>query len=204
MFPDNTVTDVPGTTGAYHRIRMARYKVLQSVAHGLGHSFASCLNYDTDDYVMGHLLSRARETREPALLIDLSTGTAAPSALITPPIGRAVERYSGWLPDLVRRHASDMRFVRAARMTVTFDLSRERPAPYAPTSTESPFVLRVEIEDDRGKVWAAEQRDWWFPEPPRDSHRKATRRWGWLTRLQTWWHSLRYGTPFRRSRSATA
>ena len=183
---------------------MARYKVLKSVAHSLGHSFASALNYDSDDYVMGHLLTRAREVREPTLLVDLLSGSAAPSSLLVPPIRRAVARYSEWLPELVRRHFSEMRYVRAARMSVTFDLGVQRQNRYAPLCLESPFVLRVEIEDDRGKVWAAEQRDWWFPEPPRPSLAAPLRRVGVLDRVGLWLRWLLYGRPIQRSRQAAA
>jgi len=51
-------------------------------------------------------------------------------------------------------------------MTIAFDLKTEREARYAPGEMESPYVCRVEIEDDRGKVWVSELRHWWFPEPP--------------------------------------
>jgi hypothetical protein len=183
---------------------MARYKVLKSVAHSIGHSFASTLNYVADDYVMGHLLTRAREAREPTLLVDLLSGIAAPESLLVPPVRRAVERYSEWLPELVRRHFSDMRYVSAARMTVSYDLSVQRQNRYAPVCLESPFVLRVEIEDDRGKIWAAEQRDWWFPEPPRPSQVKPMRRPGLLERVGLWFRAKLYGRPAQRSRPATA
>jgi hypothetical protein len=175
---------------------MARYKVLKSVAHSIGHSFASTLNYDTDDYVMGHLLRRAREVREPTLLVDLLTGEAGPGALMTAPLQRAVARYVAWLPDLVHRHFSDMVFVSGARMTVQFDLAVERPNRYAPACRESPFVIRVEIEDDRGKRWVAEQKDWWFPEPP-EPLRIPLRRRTLLRRVREWIHRLRFGTPLQ-------
>jgi hypothetical protein len=183
---------------------MARYKVLKSVAHSIGHSFASTLNYDADDYVMGHLLTRAREVGQPTLLVDLMTGAAAPESLLVPPVRRAVSRYAEWLPDLVRRHFSDMKYVRGARMTVSFDLNVQRANRYAPGCLESPFALRVEIEDDRGKVWPAEQRDWWFPEPPRAPRGAPARRPGLLARVSQWVRSALYGRPAQRSRAAAA
>jgi len=64
---------------------MAKYKVLKSVAHSVGHSFTSSMNYAGDDYVMGHLLRFARATNQDTLLIDLMTGTAHPAALLQPP-----------------------------------------------------------------------------------------------------------------------
>ena len=57
-----------------------------------------------------------------------------------------------------------MTYVRGARMPVTFDLKVRRRARYAPEFEESPYVCLVEIEDDRGKIWSAEIKDWWYPE----------------------------------------
>jgi hypothetical protein len=56
---------------------MARYKVLKSVAHSLGHSFTSLMNYAHDDYVMGHILRFARASNRDTLIIDLMTGELA-------------------------------------------------------------------------------------------------------------------------------
>jgi hypothetical protein len=91
---------------------MARYKVLKSVAHSLGHSFTSLMNYAHDDYVMGHILRFARANNRDTLNIDLISGKAEPSILLQPPIEEVPGRYAAWLRDLVQTHQSDMRFVR--------------------------------------------------------------------------------------------
>jgi len=144
---------------------MARYKVLKSVAHSFGHSFTSLLNYSRDDYVMGHLLRAARESGVSTLTVDILTGMAAPRELMTAPVRESIEARVRWFPKLVAAHDTEMRYVSSARMTVSYDLSRRRPARYAPGCDESPYSCLVEIEDDRGKVWSAELVDWWFPEP---------------------------------------
>jgi hypothetical protein len=146
-------------------IAVARYKVLKSVAHSMGHSFTSLMNYAGNDYVMGHLLRRAREVREPTLIVDILADTATPASLLTPEIRRSVSGYCSWFPSLLASHKTHRQFVHAARMTLTFDLGVERPARYAPGCTESPYVCHVAITDDRGKVWSAEIKDWWYPEP---------------------------------------
>jgi hypothetical protein len=143
---------------------MARYKVLKSVAHSMGHSFTSLMNYRGNDYVMGHLLRRAREVRQGTLIVDFLTGKAGPASLLTREIGDAVERYAAWFPQQVSSQRTSLAYVRGARMTLAFDLTVEREARHAPGCIESPYVCRVEIEDDRGKTWAAELRDWWYPE----------------------------------------
>jgi hypothetical protein len=35
---------------------MPRHKVLKGIAHNIGHSFTSLMNYAKDDYSMGHIL----------------------------------------------------------------------------------------------------------------------------------------------------
>src|SRR5260221_2518390 len=143
---------------------MARYKVLKSVAHSMGHSFTSLMNYRGDDYVMGHLLRRAREVGEGTLIVDFLSGKAAPSSLLTPAVRDSVDGYAKWFPKQVEREGTSLKYVRAARMTIAFDRRTQREARHAPGCLESPYVCRVEIEDDRGKVWAVELRDWWYPE----------------------------------------
>lgn len=71
---------------------MARYKVLKSVTHSMAHSFTSLMNYAEDDYVMGHLLREARETHRATLRVDLLTGVASPSELLSSPIGQAIRQ----------------------------------------------------------------------------------------------------------------
>jgi hypothetical protein len=143
---------------------MARYKVLKSVAHSFGHSFTSLMNYRGDDYVMGHLLRRAQEVDEDTLRVDILARKAEPRSLLVKDVAASVDEYCDWFPRIVEAHRTEMRYVRAARMTIQFDLKVRRPVRYAPTYFESPFTCLVEIQDDRGKVWAAELKDWWYPE----------------------------------------
>ena len=100
---------------------MARYKVLQSVAHSVGHSFTSTLNYTRDDYVMGHLLANARAGGGDTLTLDLLAGTGAPAPLLRPPLEDVARRAAENFSRLVERHGSDLAYVRAARLTVPGD-----------------------------------------------------------------------------------
>jgi hypothetical protein len=156
---------------------MARYKVLKSVAHSLAHSFTSTLNWYVDDYVMGHILRRARRVGEGTLKIDLMSGRTAPPSLVIPAVEWAAGQFAEWLPNLITSHGSDIRYIRSATMLVAYDLQVERPSSYSPLGSESPYVCRVEITDDRGKVWAAELRDWWMPEPARPRSRRWWQLW---------------------------
>ena len=160
---------------------MARYKVLKSVAHSFAHSFTSLMNYRDDDYVMGHLLSRAREVGEGTLLVDILSGQAAPTSLLTRPVAGSVEQYCEWFPQLVASHRTRLTYIRGARMAITFNLAIARPARIASAFLESPYVCRVEIEDDRGRLWTSEIRDWWFPETETPGPGSGTREGAGLT-----------------------
>ena len=144
---------------------MSRYKTLQSVAHNFGHSFTGTLNWRGDDYLMGHLLRRSRDTGEGRFALDLLSGSASPEGLLNPDLEDGLQYYVGWFPELLRSHDSDISLVSEARMLVDFDLSRTKPNGRCPGSDETPYVCRVEILDDRGRMWESDQPGWWTPEP---------------------------------------
>ena len=148
---------------------MASHKVLQGVVNSTAQSFASLMNYRDDDYVLGHILSAARELTPGVhtLVVDLLTGTAEPPELLSQPVSTAVASYAAWLPDTVLRSGSDMSFVRAAELRVTFDTSQQRPHHRFSHLIESPFVCEVVIHDDRGRNFVGRVADWWFPERER-------------------------------------
>jgi len=85
---------------------MSRYKVLKGVAHNIGHSFTSLMNYVDDDYVMGHILRFARSTGCSVLTIDFVTGVAQPPELLLSPISSVPSRYTEFFWDLVKNSGS--------------------------------------------------------------------------------------------------
>ena len=119
---------------------MARYKVLRSVAHNVGHSFTSTLNYCDDDYVMGHLLRRARAVGESRLEIDLLSGKGEPGSLCEGPVSRAAIAYAAGFPQILEAQGSSKELVAAARMSIEFDLRRSRSAELFPQFQENPYV----------------------------------------------------------------
>ena len=134
---------------------MARTKVLQSVAHGVGHSFTSTLNYRRDDYVMGHLLANARAGGGDTLTVDLLAGTGGPASLLRPPLEDVPRREAGNFSRLVERHGSDLAYVRAARLTVRFDLDETKAVVSYPRRVARPYLCEVVVTDDRGKEYSA-------------------------------------------------
>ena len=145
---------------------MARYKVLHSIAHNFGQSFVGASKERAHDHLLGRFLADARRTGQATLRLDILTGEATPSVLISRPLARTLERHVKGFPDLVAGDHTDMQYISGARMELTFDLATERPVEGAPNQRESPFLCRVAIDDDRGKTWIAELRGWCAPERP--------------------------------------
>ncbi|MFY9751003.1 MAG: hypothetical protein WAJ92_00065 [Candidatus Acidiferrales bacterium] len=157
-------------------IPMARYKVLKGVAHNIGHSFISLMNYAGDDYVMGHILRFARLTGRDTLTMDFVKREAGPPELLAEPISEVPARYMDWFWNLVERHGADRSFVKTATLTLRYDIATQRPHHSAPQLIESPFVCDVQITDTRGKDYAAHFDGWWYPERLENS-KTETRPW---------------------------
>ena len=143
---------------------MAKHKTLKSVVHSFADSFISTLNWWENDYVMGHILTAARETGEATLTVDLLSGHIEPEDFLREPIVSSIAHRCADLPKLVERSGSDPAFVAAARMTIEFDLNTERPVPHAPHLSASPFVCTVSLTDDRARTYEAVRKDWWYQE----------------------------------------
>jgi len=164
---------------------MARYKVLKGVAHNIGHSFTSLMNYAGDDYVMGHILRFARRTGRDTLTIDFVKREAGPPELLAEPISEVPARYAEWFWDLVQRHGSERSLVESATLTLRFDIGTQRPHHSAPQLVESPFTCDVRITDVRGKDYLAHFDGWWYPERLEHSRTESRPWWKfWLPRGQ--------------------
>jgi hypothetical protein len=143
---------------------MARYKVLKSVAHNIGHSFTSLMNYAGDDYVMGHILRFARQTGVDTLTIDFVSGEAGPQELLADPISAVPGRYTQFFWDLVKRQGSDRSCVKTAILTLKYNLNAERARRRNSRVMESPYVCDVLITDIHDKNYGAHFQSWWYPE----------------------------------------
>lgn len=138
---------------------MPRYKVLKGVAHNIGHSFTSLMNYTDDDYSMGHILRFARETCLNELTIDFITGEGQPTALLRHPISKLPEWYTNTFWSMVECSGSDRSLVQAATLTLRYDLTKSRSFPI-----ENPYICDVSILDNRGKNYCAHFEGWWYIE----------------------------------------
>ena len=143
---------------------MAKCKVLKSIAHNHAHSFTSLMNYRGGDYVMGHLLRYARQSGVHSWRVDILSGLVVPPLGVAGAIAESIASYTEWFPTHVASQGAEMTSIAAASMSLSFDLTQSRPVHHAPQYLESPYICRVEITDNRGKLWTAELRDWWYPE----------------------------------------
>src|SRR5258708_12191765 len=143
---------------------MPRFKVLKGVAHNLGHSFTSSMNYAGDDYVRGHLLKYARGSGKDTLFIDLMSGEAEPIELLAEPVSDVPSRYSKFFWYLVQTHGSDRSYVQSATLSLRYNLAIQRATPHAIGLTGSPYVCEVRVTDSRGKNYDAHFEGWCSPE----------------------------------------
>ena len=137
---------------------MPRYRVLKEVAHNIGDSFTSFMNYVDGDYVMGHVLRLARITKRDTLTIDFVTGKGSPPELLAPPIMDVPALYTTRFWDLVERHGSDRSLVQSARLTLHYGINVKRLL-----GSECPYTCNVSIVDARGKEYSAHFEGAWDP-----------------------------------------
>ena len=143
---------------------MKSYKVIKSIAHNLGHSFTSLMNYHGTDYVLGHILRAAKSTGKDTLEVDFLAGTAEPPELLVAPVRESVGWYCKTFADFVNRSGSNIDLIVSAKMTLIYDLNINRPYPHNPRITENPYICDVEIIDNRNEEHFAHFEGWWFPE----------------------------------------
>jgi hypothetical protein len=142
---------------------MPRYKILKGVAHNIGHSFTSLMNYAKDDHTMGHILRFARETGQDTLVIDFLSGEGRPLELLRDPISQIPYWYTKKFWDMVASGGSDRALVQSATLTLKYDLSRAWPLPI----TGSPanfYTCEVSILDNRNKIYSAHFSGSWYVE----------------------------------------
>src|SRR6201989_1833289 len=136
---------------------MPRLKVLKGVAHDIGHSFTSHMNYSVDGYSMGHLLRFARKAGLNTLTIDFVTGEGQPAELLHDPISDLLRWYTKMFWDLVKRSGSDPVLVQSATLTLKCDLQHSPHSEILPC----PYTCDVSIFDVRGKSYCAHFEGWW-------------------------------------------
>ena len=165
---------------------MPRVKVLKGVAHNVGSSFTSLMNYAADDYSMGHILRFARISGRDSLSIDLLSGEGSPESLLREPITALPEWYSQMFLRLVQSAGSDRELIRSATLKLSYDLQRSRPSPIA-NELQNSYKCDVSIIDVRGKAYSSHFEGWWFVE--RMELNRPER-----PRIRRWWNPLTWSS----------
>lgn len=140
--------------------RMARYRVLKRVAHDLGHSYLSLMNYRAEDYVVENLHRAARAAHERRVVIDVLRGTMEPAAVRTPVFLESVADQQRWLGRRVQTQGAALDMASAATITVDFDFEGSRSSPNVPGLELPAYTCTVEMVDDRGRTHTATVPEW--------------------------------------------
>jgi hypothetical protein len=137
------------------------HKRLKSVAHNLGQSYLSLMNYRASDYVIAHLFRAARAANEPRFEVDVMAGRISPPALQTPVLKESVEDMRDYLPRALEAEGCSLDIVRSIRMTVAFRFEETTFSERVPTLEHEAYDCVVEILDDRGVLHKALVPEWW-------------------------------------------
>lgn len=133
---------------------MARRRSLQAVADGLAGSFAS-RNNDADGYwALGHL----RTLAEMQGVLEFVVSVIPPDPQPPFPVGVMVKRYVLMLERLLEADRLRPEWVRACRVIVSFNPLESALRGYERSGVGMPFECRVEITDDRGRMFSAQAR----------------------------------------------
>ena len=133
---------------------MPRYKVLKAVAHNVGQSFVSAMNYAGDDCVMGHLLRLSRGTGIATFTINLMNGEASPKEFVNADTSAVPDYYRDAFWRLVHSHGSDKTLVQSAELTLRYDLNVKCPYD-GDRFLENPYACDGRVMDIRGKLYEA-------------------------------------------------
>ena len=140
---------------------MASHKVLRSVAHNLGHSYLSLMNWRGENYVVEHLYQRAKSTGESEVRIDALAGTIEPPAFQIPVLLESVAGLRGAVARMVQTGGAALDLVSSVRMVIRFDLHARKYSDRVPDVELAVYDCTVEILDERGKQHVATVKEWW-------------------------------------------
>ena len=145
---------------------MPKYKNIKSVAHNLGYSFLSDMNFvgtaSPVTMVPDALFQAARAADEPVIEVDLLRGTIAPPAVAIEPVAKSVGHYVSWLPQLAASQSVTPSMITAATLTLRFDFAGTQRSKYHPHRELPAVECRVVITDDRGMRHVAQPKHWCY------------------------------------------
>jgi hypothetical protein len=140
-------------------------KPLKSVAHSVGHSFLSPMNYSPDGYAIELLLAATAKHNIATVHLGLLSGAHEPP-IRSRPVLAAFKTYRDAFPGLVQRSGSDMKFVKSATM-ILGGLAKALQTHWFPASFHYRVTCDVEILTDRSGKYVATLEEMWPGPPPR-------------------------------------
>ena len=140
---------------------MPSYKVLKNIAHNLGHSFLSLMNYRADDYVVEHIFRTVRAANAPHVRIDVLKATIEPPALRSEIIQEAAVDARAWFEDLAVSQGSSLDYIRSVEIRIDFDFGATQMDQHVPELELAAYDCVVEIVDNRGKSHIGKVPEWW-------------------------------------------
>ncbi len=141
-----------------------KYKTLNNVAHNIGHSFLSGLNYIASDNpycepVSVHVVQIAIDTNTAIFSLDLLSGECLPNQFKTPLIEASAKQYQNRFQDLLIKHGVSTQDVTSAQLKIHF--YREKLLQYKDKADNwcLPVLCEVAIYDDRGVLHCGSVRE---------------------------------------------
>ena len=132
-----------------------KYKTLNNVAHNIGHSFLSGLNYITADNpfcepVSVHVGQIALDTNTALFSLNLLSGECFPNEFKTPIIEMSAQQYQNRFQDLLTKHGVAAQSVTSAQLKIHLYLERLHKYQDKADNWSLPVLCEVAIYDDRG------------------------------------------------------
>lgn len=137
-----------------------KYKNLKSIAHNLGHSFFSLMNYTGADYVIERLYKRAKETKISSIKIDFLNQIIEPSEFNIVGVMNALKNYREYFPRDLESQNCSITQIKEVNIFLNFDLTKKRRSEYTDLELAT-YECIVEILDDRNITHKATVVEWW-------------------------------------------
>ena len=148
---------------------MPRHRELKAVAHNMLESFLRRYNEVEGYWGLGKLYRHALRHQVLSVEINLLERCIAPDY---PEFRAMVFHFSDRLTWQLERGHLPLNWVQKAGLTVRFNVPVQRGHAVS-VGRGKPFEARLEIEDDRGKIHAAQRLGWCAPHDPTLEHRSG-------------------------------
>jgi hypothetical protein len=138
-----------------------KYKNLKSVAHSLGHSFMSLMNYRDSDHIVEYLLKTAKEYKSHIIEIDFLNQEIYPEEFRIEPVIESLKSYREHFPKDLESQNCSIDHIKKVKMNIEFDIDSIKFSENLPGLELPNYKFVVSILDDRGRLHEASVVEWW-------------------------------------------